>query len=106
MDSGPGQLVSSTESPKNWREVGRIMPLHLDERRNMKGVKAEAVAEAHANDLKVQSRYGVNHRSYRVDEKKGANFCLVEASSADAAARVHKEAHGLVADEIHEVKQG
>lgn len=106
MASGPGQLVSSTESPKNRREVGRITPLYLDEHRNMKGIKAEAVAEAHANDLKVQSRCGVNCRSYWVDEKKGAIFGLVEAPSANAAARVFKEAHGLVVDEIHEVEQG
>ena len=82
------------------------MPLYLDEHRNMKGVTASAVAEAHAKDLKVQSKHGVNYRSYWVDEHKGAVFCLVEAPSAEAAARVHKEAHGLVADEIHEVRQG
>ena len=33
-------------------------------------------------------------------------FCLVEAPSADAATTVHREAHGLVADEVHEVKEG
>jgi hypothetical protein len=82
------------------------MPLYMDEHRNMKGVTAAAVAEAHAKDLKVQGKHGVNYRSYWVDEKKGAIFCLVEAPNAEAAARVHKEAHGLVADEIHEVKEG
>lgn len=82
------------------------MPLYLDEHRNMKGVTAAAVAEAHAKDLKVQGKHGVNYRSYWVDEQKGAIFCLVDAPSAEAATRVHKEAHGLVADEIHEVKQG
>jgi predicted ATPase len=29
-----------------------------------------------------------------------------EAPSAEAAATVHREAHGLVADEIHEVREG
>jgi len=48
----------------------------------------------------------VHYRNYWVDEKGGKIFCLVEAPNAEAAARVHKEAHGLVADEIHEVKQG
>ena len=33
-------------------------------------------------------------------------FCLVEAPSREAAATVHREAHGLVADEIVEVKEG
>ncbi len=82
------------------------MPLYLDEHRNMKGVTAAAVAEAHAKDVAVQGKHGVTYRSYWVDEAKGAVFCLVEAPNAAAAARVHKEAHGLLADEIHEVKQG
>jgi len=32
--------------------------------------------------------------------------CLVESPSEEAAERVHREAHGLVADEIYEVKEG
>ncbi|HTT34476.1 MAG TPA: DUF4242 domain-containing protein [Thermoplasmata archaeon] len=82
------------------------MPLYMDEHRNMKGVTAAAVAEAHAKDLKVQSKHGVNFKSYWVDEKGGKIFCLVEAPNPEAAARVHKEAHGLLADEVHEVKEG
>jgi len=82
------------------------MPLYMDLHKNMKGVTAAAVAEAHAKDLKVQGNHGVNYRNYWVDEKNGTIMCLVDAPSAEAAARVHKEAHGLVADEIHEVRQG
>ena len=33
-------------------------------------------------------------------------FCLVVAPDADAAHTVHREAHGLVADEIHQVQEG
>jgi Protein of unknown function (DUF4242) len=82
------------------------MPLYMDVHRHVKGVKAEGVAEAHAKDLAVQGKYGVNYRSYWVDEKNETIFCLVEAPSPDAATRVHKEAHGLVADETHEVSEG
>jgi len=42
----------------------------------------------------------------RVDEGQGKVFCLVEALSAEAAATVHREAHGLVADDVFEVKEG
>jgi hypothetical protein len=42
----------------------------------------------------------------RVDEGQGKAFCLVEAPSAEAAATVHREAHGLVADDVFEVKEG
>jgi hypothetical protein len=41
-----------------------------------------------------------------VDDKAGKVFCLVEAPDADAAHTVHREAHGLVADEIYPVVQG
>lgn len=82
------------------------MPLYMDVHRNMKGVTVAQVAEAHAKDLEVQGKHGVDYRSYWVDEEKGMIFCLVEAPSAEAASRVHKEAHGLVADETHEVHQG
>jgi Protein of unknown function (DUF4242) len=33
-------------------------------------------------------------------------FCLIEAPSAEAATAVHKEAHGLLADEIFPVEEG
>jgi hypothetical protein len=54
----------------------------------------------------VQERYGVRYQKYWLDEHAGQIFCLVEAPSKEAAAAVHREAHGLVADEIHEVVEG
>jgi hypothetical protein len=33
-------------------------------------------------------------------------FCLVEAPNKDAATAVHREAHGLVADDLTEVQEG
>lgn len=33
-------------------------------------------------------------------------YCLVEAPDREAAERVHREAHGLVADEITGVQEG
>jgi hypothetical protein len=63
-------------------------------------------AQAHAADLKTQSRYGVNYQQYWVSAAQGKIFCLVEAPDADAAASVHSEAHGLVAGEIYPVTEG
>ena len=57
-------------------------------------------------DLRTQEKYGVKYISYWFDEKQGKIFCLVDAPNAEAANRVHKEAHGLVADEINPVVQG
>jgi len=69
-------------------------------------VTAKAVAEAHEKDLAFQSKYGVNFINYWVDEKKGVVMCLSQASSADSVVATHKQAHGLLPDEIEEVKQG
>ena len=82
------------------------MPLYMDEHRKIEGLTAEAVAEAHRRDLQVQGKYGVHFHSYWYDAGNGKVFCLVEAPSKEAAAAVHKEAHGLLADEITEVKEG
>jgi len=70
------------------------------------GTTAADVARAHAADLRVQERYGVRYLNYWVDEAGGKVFCLIEAPDADAAHAVHREAHGLVADEIYPVLQG
>lgn len=80
------------------------MALFMDVHK-VEGATNAAVAEAHMADLKTQEQYGVKYLKYWFDESQGKIFCLVEASSADDAARVHKEAHGLVADEIFEVKE-
>ena len=44
--------------------------------------------------------------AYWVDEAQGKAFCLIQAPDAETAARVHREAHGLVADRIFEVQEG
>jgi hypothetical protein len=82
------------------------MPLFMDVHNMEGGVSARDVAEAHAKDVETQAQHGVNYRNYWVDEKAGKIFCLVEAPNAEAAMTVHRDAHGLVADEIYEVQQG
>jgi hypothetical protein len=69
-------------------------------------VAADDVAKAHMADLQTQGKYDVKYLRYWVDEDNGKVFCLVEAPSADAASTVHREAHGLVADEIYPVQEG
>jgi hypothetical protein len=70
------------------------------------GATAEDVAKAHQADVETQEKYNVKYLNYWVDDKAGKVFCLVEAPDADAAHTVHREAHGLVADEIYPVVQG
>ncbi len=82
------------------------MPLYMDIHHKVEGLTGEAVAGAHARDLEVQQKYGVNYLKYWFDESTGKVFCLCEAPNKAAAEAVHREAHGLVADEIIEVKEG
>lgn len=82
------------------------MPRYLDVHKHVHGVTKEAVAEAHKKDLEVQGKYGVSYVRYWVDEKSEKVFCLVDAPNKEAAERVHREAHGLVADELNEVTEG
>ena len=81
------------------------MSLFMDVHNIEGGVSAEDVAGAHMKDLETQSKYGVSYLRYWVDESAGKIFCLVEADSADDAATVHREAHGLVADDIYPVSE-
>ncbi|MDQ3043924.1 MAG: DUF4242 domain-containing protein [Chloroflexota bacterium] len=82
------------------------MPLFMDVHNKVEGLTAEAVAGAHAKDLEIQGKHGVTYHRYWYDTESGKVFCLVEAPNIEAAEQLHREAHGLVADEIHEVKEG
>ncbi|MEX0663553.1 MAG: nickel-binding protein [Acidimicrobiia bacterium] len=75
------------------------MPYFMDRHDNVEGTPDE-VAEAHAQDLAVQEKYGVNYLSYWFDPADRAVFCFVEAPNQESAETVHREAHGLVANRI------
>lgn len=81
------------------------MPLFMDVHNIEGGVSASDVADAHSADLAAQAAHGVNYLRYWIDEEAGKIFCLVEAPDAEAANTVHREAHGLVADEIFPVSE-
>jgi hypothetical protein len=81
--------------------------LYLDEHHvDPAGLSLDGVAEAHRKDLAVEGAHGVDYERYWVDTESGTIYCLVRAPSAHAAEDVHRLAHGLVADDIREVKPG
>jgi len=82
------------------------MPLFMDIHEHVEGLTADAVAQAHEADLNTQEKYGVKYMRYWFDEQTGKVFCLVDAPTKEAANAVHREAHGLVADQLVEVKEG
>ncbi|MFL6105587.1 MAG: DUF4242 domain-containing protein [Marmoricola sp.] len=82
------------------------MPLFMDIHTIEGGVGIDDVAKAHQADLASQGDHDVQYLRYWVDEGQGKIFCLVDAPSSDAANDVHREAHGLVAEEIYAVQEG
>jgi hypothetical protein len=98
------RYVATDSTAKKKR--GLTMPLFLDVHTIDGKVAMADVAQAHAADLQVQGTHGVHYLKYWVDEANSKIFCLVDAPDAEAAATVHREAHGLVADEIFQVQEG
>jgi hypothetical protein len=82
------------------------MPLFIDIHDHVPGLTKDAVTGAHAKDLQTQGKYGVKYLNYWYNDQTGQVFCLVEAPSKEAAIRVHRESHGLLADRIFEVVEG
>jgi len=72
----------------------------------IEGLTAEAVAEAHQKDLETQDKHGAKALKYWFNEENGDVFCLFDAPNAQAAEAVHREAHGLMANDIVEVQEG
>ena len=82
------------------------MPMFMDTHKNVPDLTAEAAAGVHQKDLEVQSKHGVNYLRYWFNKAEGTVYCLVDAPNEEAAVAVHREAHGMVADEMVEVKEG
>ncbi|HET7040351.1 MAG TPA: DUF4242 domain-containing protein [Gemmatimonadales bacterium] len=82
------------------------MPLFIDIHRHVPGLTKEVVQGAHQQDLAAQGRYGVEYLKYWFNDQTGEVSCLVRAPDKEAAIRVHREAHGLVPDDIIEVQEG
>ena len=82
------------------------MPLYLDIHNHVEGLTVDAVKGARARDVEMQGKHSVKYLKYWFNETTGKVFCLVEAPDIEAAIAVHREAYGLVADEIVEVREG
>jgi len=79
------------------------MPLFMD-RHDVRDATAEAVAEAHQQDLRVQAHHACKALTYWFDEERGTAFCLIEAPSEGAVRAMHRAAHGLIPNVVIEVK--
>ena len=78
------------------------MPMYMDIH-NVDGATADAIASAHDADVSIQHKHDAHCVKYWWNEGSGKLFCLFEAPNAEAANAVHREAHGLLAENIIEV---
>ena len=78
------------------------MPEFMDVHRNMKGITAEQLQEAHNADLAIQGEEGVDFKKAWADPESGMVFCVADAPDADAVRRIHERA-GHPADDVYPV---
>src|SRR5438552_9425788 len=70
------------------------------DRHDLPGATAEQVAQAHRSDLGLEAKYGVQFLSYWFDADNGEAFCLARARRTEDMQAVHRESHGLIANEV------
>ena len=101
----PAEIMTVTDGiaamPKNGKQY--FLDIHM---LGAGKVTAADVAAAHEKDLAVQQKHGVNFINYCVNEKDGVVVCLSQAANSSKIVETHREAHGLLPDEIIQVKQG
>jgi len=79
------------------------MPIYMDRHDVSEEVTAEAVAQLHQADLKIQHKFGCRSLTYWFDERRKTAFCLVEAPNKKAIQEMHDFAHGQLPHRIIEV---
>ena len=67
------------------------------------GVTPEALADAHQQDVAVQSKFSCKCFTYWFDEQRKSVFCLIEAPNRQAVYEMHRASHGLEPNQIIEV---
>ena len=82
------------------------MPLFMDTHKGMDGLTAAAAANVHMKDVETQAKHGVKYLQYWFSEEQGTVHCLFEGPNKEAGIAVHREAHGMLADDVIEVQQG
>jgi hypothetical protein len=69
-------------------------------------VTYDDVAKAHAKDLAIEKKYGVDFITFWLDTSAGTVYCLVSAPDSVSITKTHAAAHGLLPDRIYTVAGG
>jgi len=103
----PFHSFAQTADGNTSRHKAASKNLYIDVHQLEPGkVKYEDVAKAHAKDLAVENKYGVDFLKYWVDEQKGLVYCLSSSSDSGSIKKTHAEAHGLLPTHIYAVTDG
>lgn len=97
-------MAAATATISGPNEMNSDMPLFMD-RHDVPGATAEELAAAHALDVGLSAKHGVQFVSYWFDADNEAVFCLAKAQEHDNVAAVHREAHGMIPNEIIPVSE-
>ncbi len=92
---GPGPCDARGSRPREEDDLALYMDRH-----DLPGATAEDVAKAHLSDLAMEARYDVRFLAYWFDVGNGQAFCLAQAARPEDMQAVHREAHGLIPNEI------
>jgi len=107
MYTGLGIQSATAQSTPSDTGQSKSTNLYIDVHNLGPGnVTYEAVAKAHAKDLAVEKKYGVQFIRYWVDEAGGKVYCLSNAPDTQSIRKTHAEAHGLLPDQIYLVTGG
>jgi AraC-like DNA-binding protein len=79
------------------------MPIYMDRHDVSNEVTAEAVAQLHQEDLKIQDKFNCRGLTYWFDDERKTAFCLVEAPNKQSLIDMHNHAHGEIPHQIIEV---
>jgi len=81
------------------------MPIYMDFH-DLTEVTVEGSQKAHSRDVSVQEKYKVRYLQYWINEQEGKAYCLIEGPNKKACKATHKEANGVEACNLVEVKGG
>lgn len=79
------------------------MPLYMDVHNQVRAVTPQGIAKRHARDLELQEKHGVKYINCWANQSNGRMFCLMEAPNKEAIYQMHREAHGIMFNDIYEV---
>jgi uncharacterized protein Usg len=100
-------LSAQTKKTDTLNQTAGAKHLFIDVHHLTPGkVKYKDVQAAHAKDLAVENKYGVQFIKFWVDENKGLVYCLSSSSDTASIRKTHAEAHGLLPDDIYMVTDG